>query len=395
VESEKEDEQVVPTCILRYHTDLMAEAKPARRYDLDWMKALVVLMVPFMHGGIIFTNTPYLVKNGETSVLMDIAMMALGIWLMPLLFTISGMSITYALGAMTPGRFVRSRIKRLLVPFLFGLFTISAFSTYYAVRHQRGFQGSFFDFYPHYFDGWWGFGGNFPWYGHHLYFLIYLFVFSVLGLGLFLFLRLPMHRRWIASLANVVNKPGVLFLLILPVVLNEAIYPFPLWLPRQGAWHMFSYIIFLLYGFLFASHEGFRHAIHRHARAGLVLALLAAVAAAVLFFTIDDLMLALSPISIYAWGIMIAVLSAADKRLSKPNRALALLGDSALPFYIVHEPILVTVAFYVCATDLGILPKLAIMLVIALPLMVLVVALIRRVNALRTLFGLRPLPPNR
>jgi glucan biosynthesis protein C len=373
----------------------MEETKPARRYDLDWLKALAVLMVPIVHGGIIFTNTPYLVKNAETSVLMDVAMMALGIWLMPLLFTISGMSLYYALGAMTPGQFVRSRIKRLLVPFTFGLFTISSFSTYYAVRYRDGFDGSFFDFYPHYFDGFWGFGGNFPWYGHHLYFLLYLFVFSIAGLGLFLFLRQPFHRRWIAALANAVTKPGVLFLLILPVVLNESVYPFTLWIPRQGGWHMFSYIIFLLYGYLFASHEGFRQAIHRHARAGLVLALLSAIAAAILFFTIDDLMLALSPVSIYAWGIMIAVLSAADKRLNQPNRALALLGDSALPFYIVHEPILVMVAFYVFPMDLGILPKLAVILVIALPLMVLAVALIRRVNALRFLFGLRPLSPNR
>jgi peptidoglycan/LPS O-acetylase OafA/YrhL len=153
---------------------------------------------------------------------------------------------------------------------------------------------------------------------------------------------------------------------------------------------MFSYIIFLLYGFLFASHEGFRQAIHRHAKAGLVLALLAAITAAVLFFTIDNLLLALSPVSIYAWGIIIAVLSAADKRLNRPSRALALLGDSALPFYIVHEPLLVGVAFYVCTADLGILPKLAIMLAISLPLMVLTVALIRRVNILRFLFGLRP-----
>jgi hypothetical protein len=55
----------------------------------------------------------------------------------------------------------------------------------------------------------------------------------------------------------------------------------------------------------------------------------------------------------------------------------------------VHEAILVSVAYYVCITDLGIFPKFVIILAVSLPLMLLAVALIRSMNILRFLFGLR------
>lgn len=370
----------------------MASNTSTRRYDLDWLKALAVLLVPIMHAGIIFTNTPYLIKNSETSMWMDIPIILISMPIMPLFFTISGMSIYYALQRKDLGEFVRSRIVRLLVPYLFGLLTISSISTYYALRRQDLFSGSFFEFYPHYFDGWWGYGGNFPWYGHHLYFLIYLFAFSIVGLPLFRFLRSYVNRSWIASLAAFANKPGGLFLFVLPVLAIEFTEPLTsLGIPHQGGWHFLSYVVFLVLGFLIASNDDFLRAIHRHARASLVVAALCIVAGAVIFLAIGDLYLAMIPVGIYAWCIGIAVLSAANKRLNAPSRALALLGDGALPFYIVHEGILVPVAFYVTATSLGILPKYGIILAVALPLMVLAAALIRRVNVLRLLFGLRPI----
>jgi peptidoglycan/LPS O-acetylase OafA/YrhL len=362
----------------------------ARRYDLDWLKAMAVLLVPIMHAAIIFSNTPYLIKNPLTSLAVDIPVLLIGLPLMPLLFTISGMSMRYALGSKGPKEFLRSRFPRLLVPFLFGLFTISSVSTYYATRYSGKFSGSFLDFYPNYFDGWWGYGGNFPWYGHHLYFLLYLFVFSIVGLGLFRLLRSDANRKSIAALAGFANKPGGLYLLILPVLVIEYTNPLGRFgIPHQGGWHMFSLVWFLILGYLIASNEGFQRAIHRHVRYAPGVVILAVGAAALAYLPNEDMYLALVPISIYSWSIAILLLSHASKRWNKPNKALALLGDSALPFYIVHEGILVSVAYYVCITDLGIFTKFVIILAVSVPLMVLAVALIRSVNILRFLFGLR------
>jgi peptidoglycan/LPS O-acetylase OafA/YrhL len=370
---------------------MQAPMQTNRRYDLDWLKALAVILVPIIHGGIIFSDTPYLIKNDETSLIITAVVILIGMPLMPLFFMISGMSIYFALGSKKLIEFVRSRIVRLIVPFVFGLFAISSVSTYFAVRRHGDFSGSFLEFYAHYFDGWWGYGGIFPWYGHHLYFLLYLFVFSLLGLGPFLLLRGDRGQRWLAALASFVNKPGGLYVLILPIAAIEYFNPLiNLGVPHQGGWHMFSFVFFLIYGFFFANNDGFQHAIERHARYAPWIALLSVIAAALLYLISPNLYLSLIPVSIYVWSIDILILTYARKHLSQPSKTLALLGDSALPFYIVHEPILVAIAFYVCAKELAILPKLAIILTASLPLMVLAVALIRRVNGLRFLFGLRP-----
>jgi glucan biosynthesis protein C len=377
---------------LGYHAGMQAAPQASRRYDLDWLKALAVIMVPIIHGGIIFSDTPYLIKNDETSLLITAIVILIGMPIMPLFFMISGMSIRFALDSKSPREFVRSRLVRLMIPFIFGLLAMSSVSTYYAARRLGDFTGSFLEFYPHYFDGWWGYGGNFPWYGHHLYFLLYLFVFSFLGLGPFLLLRRARGQKWFAAMARGMRSPGALYLLILPIAAIEYFNPLAhLGIPHQGGWHMFSFVLYLIYGYIFASNDGFQRTIDRHARLAVWIAILAAIGAAVLFLTSPNLYLSLIPVSIYVWSVDIIILSVARKRLSRPSKTLALLGDGALPFYIVHEPILVTVAFYVCATDLGILAKLAIILAASLPLMVIAVAFIRRVNILRFLYGLRPI----
>jgi peptidoglycan/LPS O-acetylase OafA/YrhL len=371
---------------------MRSNSRSTRRYDLDWLKALAVIMVPFIHGGIIFSDTPYLIKNDETSLFITAAVILIGMPIMPLFFMISGMSISFALDSKKPSEFIVSRFVRLMIPFTFGLFAMSSVSTYFAMRRLGEFSGTFLEFYPHYFDGSWGYGGIFPWYGHHLYFLLYLFVFTLLCLGPFLFLRHERGLKWLAPLTSLVNKPGGLYILIVPVAAIEYFNPLmDLRIPHQGGWHMFSFLVYLIYGYAFSSNDAFQRAIDRHARSAPWVALLSAIAAGIVYVSSSNLNLSLIPVSIFVWSIDILILSYARKALNKPTKLLALLGDSALPFYIVHEPILVAVAFYVCAMDMAILPKLLIILATSIPLMVLAVAFIRRVKPLRFLYGLRPI----
>jgi hypothetical protein len=86
-------------------------------------------------------------------------------------------------------------VARLLVPLVVGTFTHIAFQVYLERLHKGEFSGSFFDFYPHYFDGMYGFGGNFAWMGLHLWYLEALFLFSLLCLPVFLWLKNSLQRR--------------------------------------------------------------------------------------------------------------------------------------------------------------------------------------------------------
>jgi hypothetical protein len=106
---------------------------------------------------------------------------------MPLMFVISGASLFFSVGK--PGKFLQDKVLRLLIPLIVGVFTHVAIAVYLERRTNYQFFGSFFEFYPQYFQGWYGEGGNFAWMGLHLWYLLVLFVYSLLFLPLFYLLK--------------------------------------------------------------------------------------------------------------------------------------------------------------------------------------------------------------
>src|SRR4029453_9186485 len=139
--------------------------------------------------------------------------------LMPLIFVISGMSTFYALGTRGVGRFVKDRALRLLGPLLVGIFTHVMLQVYLERVSHGQFSRSFFAFIPHYFYGFYGFGGNFAWMGLHLWYLEMLFIFSVLLLPLFRWLKHGAGQRAAASLVGFLARPLAVYLLALPILL--------------------------------------------------------------------------------------------------------------------------------------------------------------------------------
>lgn len=82
---------------------------------------------------------------------------------MPLFFLISGMSAHYPLSKQTNGQYVSEKLKRLVVPLVFGMLVILPPQVYvYPVYHSSQ-SGRFANFLPHYFES-----GIFPRTGMHL-----------------------------------------------------------------------------------------------------------------------------------------------------------------------------------------------------------------------------------
>src|SRR5689334_23111100 len=140
---------------------MKAEPKGSRRYDLDWLRVLVILTVFVFHCGRFFDTDGWHVKNPIRHQSVQIWTVFLACWMMPLIFTISGASTFYALSSRNSGRFIKDRALRLLVPLVVGIFTHVVFQVYLERVSFGGFRGSFLEFYPHYFEGFYAFGGNF------------------------------------------------------------------------------------------------------------------------------------------------------------------------------------------------------------------------------------------
>ncbi len=169
-------------------------AERERLVFLDWMRVVAILILHFWHTGMIYTaEWTWHIKNAETSHVVLEVMFFFAQWRMALLFLISGAGTRFALGYRTGGQYMRERVKRLAVPVLFGIFFIVPPQIYFE-RLAKGAHFTFWQYYPtilnfHFYPK-----GNFSW--THLWFVVYLFFYSLLALPLFLYLRSEKSARF-------------------------------------------------------------------------------------------------------------------------------------------------------------------------------------------------------
>ena len=76
---------------------LDATQHPERRTDLDWLRVIAVLIVLFFHTGMMFVPWSWHVKSPERSLVLEIVMLWLHVWRMPLLLFVSGAGTFLAL----------------------------------------------------------------------------------------------------------------------------------------------------------------------------------------------------------------------------------------------------------------------------------------------------------
>ncbi|MGM0791355.1 MAG: acyltransferase family protein [Bacillota bacterium] len=169
----------------------------SRHYDLDWIKVLAMLAVFLYHCSMFFNSFEWHVKNDEINrTCIELFSLAVGNWIMPVFFAISGISTYHALKKRHSGAFLKERAARLGIPLLLGIFILSPPQVYIERLTGKQFEGSFFQFFPHYFDGLYleiGGSGNFAFFGHHLWYLLMLLIFSALTLPFFLNERQRQH----------------------------------------------------------------------------------------------------------------------------------------------------------------------------------------------------------
>ena len=370
-----------------------------RRYDLDWLRVLAILAIFIYHCALIFAPDPFSIKNQTTYQFVDDWSDFAAIWGLPMIFFISGASAFYALGKVRPGKYFKGIVARLLVPLVVGIFTHIAFQVYVENLHKGTFSGSFFDFYPHYFDGMYGFGGNFAWMGLHLWYLEALFLFSLLCLPLFVWLKNSGGgQRVLQGLGDFLAKPGAAYLFALPpTVLFNVLDPDGWGTTVMGGWSIFNYLCFFLSGFVIISNERLQASIKRWRWISLAAGVLSWPAVDILWDALGDpvfgtwrFALGTALFCLSAWCWLLVIFGFGFQHLNRNKPFLQYANEAVLPFYILHQTIIVTLAFFVVQWEIPDLLKFLFILSISFSIVMgLYEFLVRRVNMLRFLFGMK------
>ncbi len=388
-----------------------------RRYDLDWLRVITIFFVFIYHCTKFFDSDPFSVKNNPIDFvtgpipLSNFKITANAVYLtsigLPLFFIIAGMSMFYALGFMEKKeiklrKYVLLRFIRLIVPYLIGVFTYVSLLVFLEWTNKGFISMSFFAFYPTYYKGIYGFsGGAFSVFGHHMWFLVILFFFTLVMLPLFVYLRREKFRLGFSKIANFFTKPGTIYLLTIPIFIMEILHSLYLIdIPRLGGWDFFTYFFFLFFGYFFAYDKQFRTALKKNFIVKIILGLLSTAALILMnHFYFDAIWLdpSFDYISIpfhltrviFSWSWLIVILNLADKYLNKKSKTVKTLNELVLPFYIIHFVVVSIVGFYIVQLEFLVISEFLLIFLISLVAIILLLFLIREFNALRFIFGMQ------
>jgi glucans biosynthesis protein C len=353
--------------------------------NLRWMSILVLF--PF-HASFVFCAGwyRYYVLSDFPSTAAHCLTVAVEPWIMPLLFCIAGMSAKFALQTRTHRVFLTERVTKLLVPFLAGLILICPVIAYYALKFHTGYNGSFAGAFVHFFTsvttqpGLNGSMGDFS--VDHLWFILFLFIISVAALAMILARQRLSGRHF--GTGNV-SLP-VLGLLFIPVwLLNFAGfsvtgYSFP------------AYFFLFLAGYFLLSVEQVQSLLEKYWIVLLVawIVLTAGVMwGAGIMLGHFDVFWGTSPLFVLTgWTGVLAFMGAGRHLVDQTSAFAAYLGTASYPVYIIHQAVLVAIAYYAVMLPVSPVLQFAVIVIFSIVLTFACYEIIRRIPGIRALFGI-------
>ncbi|HEX6892562.1 MAG TPA: acyltransferase family protein [Chryseolinea sp.] len=372
-----------------------------RRHDLDWLRLIAIIILLFYHTGMLFNPWGWHVKNDETSESFRYWMVFLHYWRMPLLLFISGAGTYMALGKRTPAEYAGERFKRLFIPLVFGMFVIVPPQIYY--EHISNYA-SYLDFYKTVFDFIPYPKGSFSW--HHLWFVAYLLLFSLIAIPLLIFLRSPRSDRFKGQLSNILSRPaGVLLIPTLGILITQIILR-PYFPEETHAllddWAFFVfYFCFFVFGSICYSSRQIWESLgnnRKHLIAAAVFVLVPFYAFYLHLLNLIDLPWTDQQVEIsfdvtavfVSWFWVITVIAFGQHYLNRAQAWLNRVNEGLYPFYILHQTAIITIGYYVCQLEWSIAAKfwtVSILTIVSCTVFYLV--LIRPFNLMRILFGVK------
>jgi glucan biosynthesis protein C len=359
-----------------------------RLYFVDWLRAIALAILWFYHTALIFNGQMYFhVLNAESIPHLYDVLYFFHQWRLGLLFFISGVGTYFAIKKYRP-HFIKERVKRLLIPLLFGVLVIVPPQIYY----ERLFQGfsfsSYLSFYAQSFTKGLYPYGDISW--HHLWFLAYLFLY-----GLIVIVIYKAGRK----IKDVLYKIPPILLVVPLIVFEVLLKPISLGVQNivQDMAMFVCYFLIYTYGIIFASNKKYFISIEGKKHLYLLLAIVLTIG--IYVFRISELELftqtgfgsVLKTIctASFRWFCILAIVGYAAKFLNKENKFVSKINPGILPLYLLHQTFIVAIGYWVIQLQIPPIIKLLLIVISSLGIsLVLYFYVIKKLKLLRILFGI-------
>jgi hypothetical protein len=346
--------------------------KTERRHDIDWLRVIAIGLLLIYHIAIIFQPWAMFIgfiRSDEPMEALWTPMTMLNVWRIPLLFYVSGMGLYFAMRKRNWKQLLLDRTKRILLPFAFGILAIAPLHMYIFQKYYNLPLG----YYPH--QG-------------HLWFLGNIFVYVLLLLPLYYYLKKHEDGKIKRVLSTIMSHPGGPLLISLFFVIEVLLVKPQLFALYAQTWHGFfiGFLAFLVGFLLVYSGKTFWQTVlkWRWLYAGLAIILYGT--RFVLFGT--EAPGYLTAIESNCW--IFAVFGFGYKYLNKPSNTLNYLSQAAYPVYIIHMFVLYAGAMIILPLEIAPVLKFIAINTFTIALCYFIYEfIIRRIRILRPLFGMK------
>jgi len=259
-------------------------------------------------------------------------------WFMPMMFVLAGISARYALRRRTFRTFAKERFLKLFVPLCIGLLTVVPFMTYLADRFHNGYDGGFLEHYVIFFTRITtitGYDGGFT--PAHLWFLLFLYIVSMLSLGV-----IALQRKFLPRF----DLAGVGWgWILLPVL----VLPFANMVLSVGGKSLGYNLVLYLLGYYLLSEDHALEKIERHKGIFAGITVLFLIPCATFFIWIEGFSDLAWEIPMYfaCWFGILAILGFGRTCLNFENRVTRYLSSRSFLFYIIHFGFVVAIQYTV------------------------------------------------
>ncbi|WP_310496420.1 acyltransferase [Sandarakinorhabdus sp.] len=337
---------------------------PARRFDLDWLRIAAFGLLILYHAGMAFVTWDWHIKLARLEWLEPV-MLFTNAWRLMLLFLIAGIASSAMLRKGEVG-FLASRSWRLLLPLLTGVVLVVPPQSWVELQDKGVWSGSFYAFWSQaYFRFKGDLGVILPTW-NHLWFVVYLWVYTCL-----LAFVGNKGRAWLTGAIDRALSGGrfvwlpMLAIAVIRITLADR---FPERHDLVSDW-----CLHWLYGgaFLVGAAMGTAGTlwdeVRLYWRTALALGVAGwAVAAAIngLPGTPEGIDLAVSRLAraIQAWGMIVGLLGAGQRWLSFDHPWREPLAGAVFPAYLIHQTIIVLMAFWLKPLAISLAAKAALLL---------------------------------
>ena len=348
-----------------------AGAQRTRLHWIDWLRVAAIAGVFIYHTLRPFNTDDWHVKNATTSGVLNGLTTFFASFGLAVLFLLAGAGVRFALRKRSWQTFLRERTARLMVPFVVGTLLLSPFQGLIEATHKGSAANPATDL-----VGWWsaaitwatgrGFSPSVFGIGYHLWFLGFLFAISVIALPLCTWLMGDRGGAALHAVARRFGRRGASLVLVVPIFAL-------MWIgsalgTAEHDWFEFAwYLGYFMIGFVLVSDDRFMAAVRRDlwpaaAVATVVTALIIAGIPAPLDTAGEH---GMGPIDLaigglfaaLGWSLTLVVLNLGMRTPQLQRPVSERLGDAVLPVYVIHQPVILAVAFFVVQWPWAILPK--------------------------------------